>query len=141
MKNITIMEGYPDFKRLRMAGLTYPLEKEKIAQLRLVKKQYLEFLPAHQLLVDSRVKYETAIVDLVKKNILIAAGQAAENPKNLFKEMELGNLLPTSAAYQFLADLLDELVKSYKKGAKVKVGEVINCATVSDCIDLVISKI
>lgn len=125
----------------RMAGLAYPFEKEKTAQLMLLKKQFQKVLLEHQLLAIPQLKNVITIEEQVKKNILIAAGQAGEDPQNLDKEMELGNLLPTSAAYQFLADLLDELIKGYKKGAKVKVGEVVSCATVGICIDLVISKI
>lgn len=77
----------------------------------------------------------------VKKAILIAAGQAAENPDNLGPQIPIGNLLPTDYAYQFLADLLDQLVKSYKPEAAVRIKDVSDVDTVLDCIQMVAGKL
>jgi hypothetical protein len=77
----------------------------------------------------------------VKKAILIAAGQAAENPDNLGPQISIGNLLPTDYAYQFLADLLDDLVKSYQPSAAVRIKDVSSANTVLDCIQMVQGKL
>jgi hypothetical protein len=83
----------------------------------------------------------TSIDHQIKKAILIAAGQAAEDPANLKDQIAIGNLLPTDFSYQFLADLLDELVKTYKANASVKLAEVSAVDTVLDCIHLIKGKL
>jgi hypothetical protein len=77
----------------------------------------------------------------VKRAIMIAGGQASEDPDNLADNIAIGNLLPTSYAYQFLADLLDQLVKSYNKDGSVKLTEVSAIGTVLECVQMVQSKI
>jgi hypothetical protein len=77
----------------------------------------------------------------IKKAILIAGGQATEDPANLQEQISIGNLLPTDYAYQFLADLLDEIVKRYKVNASVKLAEVSAADTVLDCIKLIKGKL
>jgi hypothetical protein len=77
----------------------------------------------------------------VKKEILIAGGQAGTDPGMLAESVMLDNVLPTSFAYQFLADRLNSLVGAYKTGAAVNLSEVQNCETVEDCISMVSSKI
>ena len=124
---------------IRMATEAYPFDEEKLAQLRVGQQQLQESLLKHKSLTIS--KKSTALEDRIKKNILIAAGQVNEDPKNLSNDMELGNLLPTSSAYQFLADLLDELVKEHNAESEIKVADIQSCGTVGDCIRLVNSKV
>lgn len=77
----------------------------------------------------------------VKKAILVAAGQSWEEPKNLGEQLAIGNLLPTDYAYQFLADLLDELVKTINVSASVRITDVSAVDTVLDCIQMVKGKL
>jgi hypothetical protein len=149
---------------IRMAGKAYPFEKEKADQLKSIKKRHLEVLLDHKKtlkhekadLWERRLKFlkkyhadnefleyknKANIEERVKKSILIASGQATEDPENLENTMELAKLLPTTSAFQFLADMLDDLVMEYKEDAAVKAADIVNCGTVGDCIDLVKSKI
>ena len=77
----------------------------------------------------------------VKRAVLFAAGQGGENPSNLGDQISLGNLLPTDYAYQFLADLLDEVVKRFNPAAAVRLKDVSGANTVSDCIAMVKGKL
>lgn len=90
----------------------------------------------------SYVKDAGLAIDLqVKKAILVAAGQSWEEPANLGDHLAIGNLLPTDYAYQFLADLLDELVKTHNPAASVRITDVSGVDTVSDCIHMVKGKL
>jgi hypothetical protein len=146
---------------IRMAGKAYPDQENEQNQRRLNKRKYLEALLQQgdcltkeksslwnkrmTVLNDQISSFESnTIIGLeqkVKKAILIAGGQAAEDPTNLAGDMALENLLPTQAAYQFLADLLDELVKEFKPEASVKRLEVELCITVKDGVDMIKLKI
>ena len=86
-------------------------------------------------------KERSSIELQVKKAILVAAGQAAEDPAKLEDQIAIGNLLPTDFAYQFLADLLHELVKTFNANASVKLVEVSAADTVLDCIQLIKGKL
>ena len=77
----------------------------------------------------------------VKRAILVAAGQSWEEPKNLGDQLAIGNLLPTDYAYQFLADLLDELVKTHNPGAAVRITDVSGVDTVLNCVQMVKGKL
>lgn len=77
----------------------------------------------------------------VKKAILVAAGQSWEEPRNLGDHLAIGNLMPTDYAYQFLADLLDELVKTHNAGASVRIADVSGVDTVLDCVKMVKGKL
>lgn len=77
----------------------------------------------------------------VKQAILIAAGQGGAEPDDLAEHLAIGNLLPTDYAYQFLADLLDELVKRTNSTAVVRITDVSAANTVLDCIQMVEAKL
>ena len=125
---------------IKMAAIAYPFEKEKIIGTRKRRALQFELLQQH-LRQSGFLKEKTSINEQVKRCILIASGQANENPDHLTEDMEIGNLLPTNSAYQFLADSLDELVKEYNEDNEIKLAEIERCATVRDCIELVKSKI
>jgi hypothetical protein len=125
---------------IRMAAQAYPFEEENLHRLRRTRELQFELLQTHKR-TPVNLKENLSLEERIKKDILIASGQVDENPNNLTENMEIGNLLPTSSAFQFLADLLDELVKEYKEQNEVKLAEIENCVTVGDCIDLIKSKI
>jgi hypothetical protein len=77
----------------------------------------------------------------VKIEILLSAGQAGEDPAKLGNDMMLENLLPSSFAYQFLADSLDSLVKLHQPQANVELSDVQNCDTVGDCVSMINGKV
>ena len=147
-----------------MAGKAYPLEESLYEAQRLQRKENVEdLLQAVQAqnegdvlqlntrmgdlsrLVGQRHSYlrdKQLSLDLqVKKAILIAAGQSWEEPKNLSDQLAIGNLLPTEYAYQFLADLLDELVKTYNPAARVRIADVSGVDTVLSCIKMLQGKL
>ncbi|MEJ5962029.1 M12 family metallopeptidase [Pedobacter immunditicola] len=125
---------------IRMAADAYPFEKEKVIGTR--KRRVLQFeLSQKHLRQSAFFKEKTDIKEQVKRSILIASGQADGEPHYLTEDMEIGNLLPTNSAYQFLADSLDELVKEYNEDNEIKLAEIEDCTTVGDCIELVKSKI
>lgn len=147
-----------------MAGEAYPFKEHLLAEKRMRQRDRIIQLLKHpqafqengKLMLNTRVKqldtragqqhsvmkYEsTSLNNQVKKAILIAGGQAAEDFKNLADNIAIGNILPTDYAYQFLADLLDELVKSHKEDASIKITDVSNADTVIDCIQMVQNKL
>lgn len=125
---------------IRMAANAYPFEEEKIVGKRKRRTFQFELLQKH-LKQSGFLKEKTRIEDQVKRSILIASGQANEDPDHLTEDMEIGNLLPTNSAYQFLADSLDEVVKEYDEDNEIRLSEIEGCITVGDCIELVKSKV
>ncbi len=123
----------------KMAGKAYPFEEEESQDQGKRREFQLELLEQYKR--GSGGEREGNLTDRIKKCILIASGQANENPDHLMPDMELGNLLPTAAAKQFLADLLDELVKTNRPEQELKLREIEKCSTVGDCIRLVQSKL
>ncbi|WP_432714030.1 hypothetical protein [Pedobacter sp.] len=114
----------------QMAAEAYPFEGEQIEHAKVNKQEKLALLLEHK-------KLKAPLAHRVKKSILIAGGQLNEDPRYLSEDMELANLLPTAGSFQFLADLLDQLVKQYKKDADVKLSDIENCETVGDCLKLI----
>ncbi len=148
----------------RMAGDAYPFEEDLLAAKRMQQRDRIVHILKHpkafneleKLMLNSRVQQlntragqqhsfmqfeKTTLNNQVKKAILVAGGQAGEEPAKLADNIAIGNLLPTDYAYQFLADLLDELVKTYKADASVKITDVSNANTVLDCIQMVQGKL
>jgi hypothetical protein len=148
----------------KMAAKAYPSDENLTTEMRIQRQSYIvqllklsgsfdkiELSVMHERLSGLRSKLgkrhafiglENASLSVeVKRAILIAGGQASEDPKNMADNIAIGNLLPTSYAYQFLADLLDQLVKSYNKDGAVKLTEVSAIGTVLECVQMVQSKI
>lgn len=142
-----------------MAGRAYPFDDKLLEEQRLQRSatltQLLKFAKAfsepehhayqnriHMLRGHAAKHREYTSIDLQVKNaILIAAGQAGEDPGNLAEQVAIGNLLPTDFAYQFLADLLNDIVKQHNTAAAVRITDVSNANTVADCIQMIIGKV
>ena len=124
----------------KMAAKAYPSGEEAFQDMKTTRASQLEMLQQfRQTAIYERTKINSVI--RIKKSILIASGQVDEDPDNLNDDMELGNLLPTPSALQFLADLLDEQVKETYPEHSVKLKEIQTCGTVGDCIALVKAKL
>lgn len=77
-----------------------------------------------------------------KRIILQIAGDYSSNPAELNDNIKLTlNLFYSDNEYSLLQMRLNSLVKEYKKTANITDDETIDCATVGDCTELVISKI
>lgn len=148
----------------KMAEDAYPFKEDLLAEKRMRQRERIIHILKHpkafsaeeNVVLNSRVQQlntrsgqmhsfmqfeRTTLNNQVKKAILVAGGQAAEEPGNLADNIAIGNLLATDYAYQFLADLLDELVKTYNQDASVKITDVSNADTVLECIQMVQGKI
>ena len=123
-----------------MAAKAYPFDKKEVARLRSKRTLQLELLQKH-LSQPGFLKEKTSIADQVRRDILIASGQAGGDPNQLTEDMKIKNLLPTPSAYQFLADLLNELVKEYPENSEIKLAEIEGCITVGECIEVVKSRL
>jgi hypothetical protein len=124
----------------------FPVWKSQLDSLNLIPDQELnssvdfEDKVKRQVNISEQIK-KVSLDNEVKREILIAGGQAGEDPSSLGNGMKLGNLLPSSFAYQFLADRLDALVKMHQLLANVKLSDVEDCDTVGDCILMVNGKL
>jgi len=147
-----------------MAGRAYPFAADLVEKQRILREAHINLLLSPELKLKGAERqrlnarayalaHQTGIrqafarnktTDIereVKKAILFAAGQGGEDVDNLNDQLSISSLLPTDYAYQFLADLLDGLVKSHNPGSSVRLKDVSGANTIHDCIKMVKEKL
>jgi hypothetical protein len=96
------------------------------------------FLVAHSIVEDTGNPPDIR----TKRIILHIAGDFDSEPAELLNWVNIEtNLLFSFNEYSLLLKRLNHLVKEYDKSARISAKEVQACKTVSDCLDLVTSKI
>lgn len=128
----------------RMAQKAYPFSEESILKQRKERIKNLKVALGRWKNVRLNERFfaerDESREYKAKKCILIAAGQANENPVNLEDTAKLSNLLPSTYAYNLCAALLDEVVKAYLTSASFTESELSSCQIVREVIELVHTK-